>query len=78
MMFAENAGQLCGQCALALGWRPDDFWSATPAELQSVLAVLSPQNEAPPDASLLARLMAQFPDTSACGPPWAVKDHDNG
>ena len=29
--------RLCGIAARLLGWRPDDFWRATPAELAAAL-----------------------------------------
>lgn len=61
--FTENALRLCGQCALLLGWRPAEFWPTTPAELAAVLLALLPQQEAPPDAAELRRLMEQFPDS---------------
>ena len=35
--FAEAAGRLAGIAGWLLGWRPDEFWRATPAELASVL-----------------------------------------
>ena len=38
--FGPGARALAGMAARWLGWRPDEFWSATPAELA---AVLSPQ-----------------------------------
>ena len=31
--FAEGAGRLAGIAGWLLGWRPDEFWAATPAEL---------------------------------------------
>ena len=37
--FAEAARELAGQTALLLGWRPPDFWAATPAELAAIFAV---------------------------------------
>ncbi|MDP3676246.1 MAG: phage tail assembly chaperone [Novosphingobium sp.] len=37
--FAESAQELAGQTALLLGWRPADFWAATPAELAAIFAV---------------------------------------
>ena len=37
--FAESASELAGQTALLLGWRPPDFWAATPAELAAIFAV---------------------------------------
>ena len=41
MSFAEAARLLAGQTALLLGWRPSDFWSATPAELAAIFAALA-------------------------------------
>jgi len=61
--FAENAALLCGHCALLFGWRPDEFWRMTPAELQSVIGALPDQNDVPPDAALFAKLKQQFPDS---------------
>lgn len=59
--FSEGAGRLAGLAGTLLGWRPDEFWRATPAELAAVLEAL-----APPTGGLgrdeLARLMAMFPD----------------
>jgi uncharacterized phage protein (TIGR02216 family) len=59
--FADTAAQLAGQTALLLGWRPDDFWNATPSELAAILAAMVPQTEAV-DEALLAKLMKEFPD----------------
>lgn len=36
--FADQAGRLAGQVALLLGWRPAEFWQATPAELGAIFA----------------------------------------
>jgi len=36
--FGPAANRLAGLTARLLGWRPDTFWSATPAELAAVLA----------------------------------------
>ncbi len=65
MNFADTALQLCGQCALLLGWRPDEFWYATPAELASILSAMTSGGETPPDANDLRHLMELFPDASA-------------
>ena len=43
--FAEGAGELARLAARLLGWRPDDFWQATPAELSTILAA-DPQDGA--------------------------------
>ena len=37
--FAAAARLLAGQTALLLGWRPPEFWTATPAELAAIFAV---------------------------------------
>ena len=62
MRFAEAAGRLAGVAGALLGWRPDEFWRATPAELGAVLAVLAPQAGEGVGADELARLRAMFPD----------------
>ena len=36
--FADAALLLAGHAARALGWTPDIFWNATPAELAACLA----------------------------------------
>lgn len=60
--FAAAATRLAGLAALALGWRPDDFWRATPAELAALGDALAPDAVAPPDAALRHRLQEMFPD----------------
>ena len=45
-----------------LGWRPEDFWRATPAELAAVLAALAGGAAAPVTQEELARLKEMFPD----------------
>jgi hypothetical protein len=45
-----------------LGWRPDEFWRATPEELACVLRALAgPQGEGATGEDL-ARLTRMFPD----------------
>lgn len=36
-LFAEGAARLSGMIPRMLGWRPDDFWNSTPAELAAIL-----------------------------------------
>jgi len=55
MSFAEISLRLYGLAARALGWRPADFWAATPAELAA--ALLPSDAAAPLDRSALDRLM---------------------
>ena len=35
--FGPGALRLAGLAARALGWRPEEFWGATPAELAAIL-----------------------------------------
>ena len=60
-MFSEAAARLAGLAGALLGWRPDEFWRATPAELAAVLEAMMPV-EAGASADDLARLMEMFPD----------------
>jgi uncharacterized phage protein (TIGR02216 family) len=59
--FAAAATRLAGLAGALLGWRPDEFWRATPAELEAVLAAMAPEDAAA-SASDLSRLMGMFPD----------------
>lgn len=61
MTFAENARRLSGLVPRLLGWRPEDFWSATPAELA---AIFEPPADAaaPLSRSELAALMERERD----------------
>lgn len=34
--LAPHATRLCGVLCRQLGWRPADFWSATPAEIAAI------------------------------------------
>ena len=36
--FGPGAARLGGLAARLLGWRPPEFWDATPAELAAILA----------------------------------------
>ena len=59
--FGDHAIILCSLAARALGWRPGEFWAATPAELAACLT-----DPAAPAAPLargdLDRLMKGDPD----------------
>jgi len=63
MTFANVAAQLAGRTALSLGWRPDDFWNATPAELLGILQAIAGDDEAPPSPDIMQQLMTRFPDS---------------
>ncbi|MCU6455862.1 phage tail assembly chaperone [Sphingomonas sp. A2-49] len=63
--FAGSAARLAGFAGAVLGWSPDAFWRATPAELAAVVRAASGGGEAaamPPDAATLARMREAFPD----------------
>lgn len=60
-MFGEGAARLCGAAGVLFGWLPDEFWSATPAELALLLAAQAGPAE-PPAADLIAQLQQRFPD----------------
>ena len=54
MTFSDSARRLSGLVLRALGWRPDDFWNATPAEL---MAIFLPEADA---AAPLSRAELNF------------------
>jgi uncharacterized phage protein (TIGR02216 family) len=60
--FAEAASRLAGAAALLLGWRPGEFWGATPAELAAVLAAMRGEAAAALGRADLERLMEAHPD----------------
>ncbi|MCE7798646.1 phage tail assembly chaperone [Sphingobium sufflavum] len=68
MTFGEQAGRLMALAAVLLGWRPAEFWAATPGELAAILRGLSEQagggvsGVAGMDAGALARLKEICPD----------------
>ena len=61
ILFGEQARRLAGAAAAVLGWSPDMFWNATPAELCDALM---PPGEAgePPSKKAIEALMTRFPD----------------
>ena len=60
--FVSAATKLAGLAGALLGWRPDEFWKATPAELAAVIAALAGDHASAADAADLARLKEMFPD----------------
>lgn len=59
--FGDCAARLCAVAGSLLGWRPAEFWDATPAEL--ALMFEQPGAEiAPPDAATIDALRLLFPD----------------
>ena len=61
-MFSDAAGRLAGLAGALLGWRPEEFWRATPAELAGVLGALAGGGASPVTRDELARLKERFPD----------------
>jgi hypothetical protein len=61
-MFVAAAMRLAGMATALIGWKPDEFWCATPAELTTIFEALAPPNGASADADTLSRLKEQFPD----------------
>jgi Phage tail assembly chaperone protein, TAC len=59
--FSDAAARLAGIAGALLGWRPDEFWNATPAELAAVLDALRGGGSSA-GAGDLARLKEMFPD----------------
>jgi uncharacterized phage protein (TIGR02216 family) len=60
--FAGAALRLAGLAGVLLGWRPDEFWRATPAELATVMGALAGREPVAASADDLERLMEMFPD----------------
>jgi uncharacterized phage protein (TIGR02216 family) len=60
--FSESAGRLAGLAGALLGWRPEEFWRSTPAELGTVLGAMAGPGEEGASSADLARLMERFPD----------------
>ena len=60
--FAAGAARLAGQAGLLLGWRPEEFWRATPEELAAVIGALVGEKGTPAGRDELDRLREMFPD----------------
>jgi uncharacterized phage protein (TIGR02216 family) len=60
--FAGAARRAARVAAAMLGWRPGEFWGATPAELRTALGLDDGGDGAPATAAMLQRLMEAFPD----------------
>lgn len=58
--FGSGARRLSGAAAMLLGWRPREFWEATPAKLAATLNVDEAADG--PDRQAVAELMRRFPD----------------
>jgi hypothetical protein len=64
MPFAQSAARLSAISTLMFGWRPSEFWAATPIELHAIFAEMARARagDVPPDTVDLANLMEMFPD----------------
>jgi uncharacterized phage protein (TIGR02216 family) len=60
--FSGAAARLAGLAGALLGWRPEEFWRATPAELGAVLEAMLGPRDAGASRDDLERLMERFPD----------------
>jgi hypothetical protein len=58
--FGDAAARLSSVAAALLGWRPDEFWNATPTELASGLQPPTASEGA--DRATLEVLRRQFPE----------------
>ena len=59
--FGDAAERLCSAASLLLGWRPDEFWTATPAELALALQMPTTSNDTINRATI-DELRRRFPD----------------
>ena len=59
--FSHAAVSLDGQAARLLGWQPDVFWNATPAELAASLGPTD-AGEAPPTRAQIAAMIERDSD----------------
>ncbi len=60
-LFGRSAELLCGHMARLFGWRPEEFWRATPAELAAVLGPPDPAAR-PLDRATFNQLMERDHD----------------
>jgi Phage tail assembly chaperone protein, TAC len=63
--FGAAALRLSGFAAQWLGWRPADFWNATPAELAAALTPVQQGIAEPLDRTVLYQMMEN--ENDRCG-----------
>jgi uncharacterized phage protein (TIGR02216 family) len=67
-MFADGAVRLAGFAGVVLGWNPEAFWRATPAELAAVVTAAATagagggEAAVPLDAQAVAMMRRAYPD----------------
>jgi uncharacterized phage protein (TIGR02216 family) len=59
--FGVAAARLCHVASVVLGWRPGEFWNATPAELRLALQAPAAAVDSP-DRATIEALRRHFPD----------------
>lgn len=62
MTFGEKAADLAGLAGAILGWRPNDFWNATPRELETALMAGAAKPDEIMGRAEMDRLAKLFPD----------------
>ena len=60
--FLVAARRAARVAAALLGWRPDEFWAATPEDMRNALGLDEAGDEAPATGAMLQKLMEAFPD----------------
>ena len=60
--FGEAAARLSGQAALLIGWTPDTFWAATPAELAAIVMAAAPPPAGGIDHATITAMMERDAD----------------
>lgn len=63
--FAPVVLRLAGLAGWHLGWSADQFWNATPAEMEAVVSAMLERKaagEGPPSRPDIAKLQEMFPD----------------
>ncbi|WP_260926464.1 phage tail assembly chaperone [Novosphingobium sp. 9] len=60
--FTETAPRLCALAARTLGWRPDEFWRATPAELADCLGLTADAAGTPASTGIDRDTLTQMMD----------------
>ncbi|MEH6715313.1 phage tail assembly chaperone [Parasphingorhabdus flavimaris] len=63
-IFAVSASTLSGTVSAVLGWTPEQFWEATPAELAAIFSVFADNHsgQRPLGTTQLEKLKEVFPD----------------
>lgn len=60
--FGEAANRLAGQAALLIGWTPETFWTATPAELAAIVMAAAPAPADGIDRTTITAMMERDAD----------------